>query len=410
MQQQFVFNDDQKRVIDAGVRHLLSSSGDPVFQFSGKAGTGKSVVMHEIYRQSGTPLIEIAPMAYVGQAAIIMRLKGFPNAKTIHSWIYNTEIAPKYNKKEQLFQVNEYLGTFDNGLIFTPKPLDNVKYFFIDEGGTVPMSLYPDIVRDGKRIIVAGDINQLPPVKDTPAFLYDPSKVMFLNEVMRQKEGSGILYIADKALAGEPIPNAFYGDALVIYEDELTNELLLGADMILCGTNKTRDRYTHIIRNEIKRINSDLPLFGEKVICRKNDWQLEVNGIGLGNGIIGTVANMPEVSSFYNNGKKSDCFLMDFKPDLFDGIFFDLDVNYPYLKADNKLKQKMKSSPYIQGHLFDYAYANTVHLTQGGQYGKVIYIEENVFDSITQRKLNYTACTRATDMLIYAKKRYRKYY
>ena len=202
---EFIFNDDQKRVIDAGVRHLLSSSGDPVFQFSGKAGTGKSVVMHEIYKQSGTPLIEIAPMAYVGQAAIIMRLKGFPNAKTIHSWIYNTEIAPKYNKKEQLFQVNEYLGTFDNGLIFTPKPLDNIKYFFIDEGGTVPMSLYPDIVRDGKRIIVAGDINQLPPVKDTPAFLYDPSKVMFLNEVMRQKEGSGILYIADKALAGEHI-------------------------------------------------------------------------------------------------------------------------------------------------------------------------------------------------------------
>lgn len=407
---EFEFNDDQKRVIDAGVRHLLSSSGDPVFQFSGKAGTGKSVVMHEIYKQSGTPLIEIAPMAYVGQAAIVMRLKGFPNAKTIHSWIYHTEIAPKFNKKEQLFQVNDYLGTFDTGLTFTPKPLDNIKYFFIDEGGTVPMSLYPDIVRGDKRIIVAGDINQLPPVRDTPAFLYDPSKVMFLNQVMRQKTGSGILYIADKALASEPFPNAFYGDALVIYEDELSNDLLLGADMILCATNRTRDKYTHIIRNEIKGITSDLPLFGEKVICRKNDWQLEVNGIGLGNGIIGTVANMPEVSSFYDSGKKSDCFLMDFKPDLFDGIFFDLDVNFPYFKADSKLKAKMKSSPYIQGHLFDFAYANTVHLTQGGQYRKVIYIEENVFDRDIQRRLNYTACTRATEQLIYVKKRYRKYY
>ena len=70
----------------------------------------------------------------------------------------------------------------------------------------------------------------------------------------------------------------------------------------------------------------------------------------------------------------------------------------------------MKSSPYIQGHLFDFAYANTVHLTQGGQYRKVIYIEENVFDRDIQRRLNYTACTRATDQLIYVKKRYRKYY
>ena len=38
---EFDFNDDQKRVIDAGVRHLLSSAGDPVFQSSGNAGTCK---------------------------------------------------------------------------------------------------------------------------------------------------------------------------------------------------------------------------------------------------------------------------------------------------------------------------------------------------------------------------------
>lgn len=405
MQQQFVFNDDQKRVIDAGVEHLLKDNGDLVFQYSGEAGTGKSVVMHEIYRLSGIPMIKVAPMAYIGQAAIVMRLKGFPNAKTIHSWIYNTEIAPIYNKKISEFKYNNYIGTLDTGIMYTQKPLDNIQAFFIDEGGTVPMSLKSDIENYGKKIIVAGDANQLPPVADDPAYMRPDDNIMFLTQVMRQKEGSGILYVAKRALNLEPFDNGFYGDCLVIYEDELDNDILNGADMVLCGTNATRDRITKVIREEIRGIKSQLPVYGEKVICRKNDWTTEVNGIGLGNGIIGTICDQPDVSSF--NGK---IFYADFKPDLFDGIFFNLDINYEYFKADSKLKNKLKRNPYIEGHLFDLAYVNTVHLTQGGQYPKVIYFEENVFDLDTQRRLNYTACTRASESLIYVRKRYRKFF
>ena len=265
----FIFNDDQRRVIDAGVQHLLSSSSDQVFEFSGKAGTGKSVVMHEIWRQSGIPQSAIAAMAYVGQAAIIMRLKGFPNAKTIHSWIYNIE-KDQIRYKDGTYKYNEYMNAFEQGINFVSKELNGIRAFFIDEGRTVPMSLKRDIEQGGQRIIVAGDANQLPPVADDPAYLYDESKIMYLTQVMRQRGGSGILYVADLALNNQPIANAFYGDALVIYEDELTNDLLLGADMIICATNKTRDKYTHIIRDEILNINSKLPVYGEKVICRKN--------------------------------------------------------------------------------------------------------------------------------------------
>lgn len=399
----FIFNDAQERVIDAAVNHLLRSYGDPVFQYSGKAGTGKSVVMNEIYERSGIPMVKIAPMAYIGQAAIVMRLKGFPNARTIHSWIYNTEISPL--KKKGKYKYNNYLGAFENGINYVPKRLDGIDAIFIDEGGTVPLSLKKDIESQGKRIIVAGDANQLPPVADSPAYMRPDDKIMFLDEVMRQKAGSGILYIGESALNMVPFSNGFYGDALVIYEDELTNDILNGADMILCATNATRDRLTHLLREEIRGIRSSLPLYGEKVICRKNDWSREVNGIGLGNGLIGTVCDMPDVSSM--NGQ---VFHMDFKPDLFNGVFTDLDVNYEYFIANSKEKNRIKRNPFLEGHLFDFAYVNTVHLTQGGQYPKVIYFEENVFDPDTQRRLNYTACTRASEALIYVRKRYRKFY
>lgn len=401
--QQFVFNEGQERVIDAGVNHLLRDYGDPVFQYSGEAGTGKSLVMYEIYRRANIPMIKIAPMAYIGQAAIVMRLKGFPYAKTIHSWIYDVNIGPQ--QKNGIYKVNEMSNALIQGIVYTPKKLDNIDYIFIDEGGTVPYSLKKDIESNGKRIIVAGDANQLPPVADNPAYLTDPSKIMFLDQVMRQKDGSGIIYIGKQVLNNEEPYNGFYGDSLVIYEDELTNDILVGADMVLCATNATRDRLTHLIREEIKGIKSSLPIYGEPVICRANDWRLEVNGIGLGNGLIGRVADMPDVSGY--NG---EVFHMDFRPDLFDGIFIDLDVNFKYFIANSKEKNKLKKNPYLKGHLFDFAYVNTVHLTQGGQYPKVIYFEENVFDAETQRRLNYTACTRASEALIYVKKRYRKFY
>lgn len=400
----FQFNQSQEEVISAGVEHLLSHGGKQVFEYSGEAGTGKSLVMHEIWRRSKIPMIKIAPMAYIGQAAIVMRLKGFPYAKTIHSWIYNTEVAPLKDKYGQ-FRINDYLGTMDQGMVFTPKDLDGIEAIFIDEGGTVPYKLKYDIERQNKKIIVAGDSNQLPPVADKPAYLTDPANIMYLTEVMRQKQNSGILYIAKKALAMEPIYNGFYGDALVINENELTNDTLLGADMILCNTNATRDRITKLIRNEILHINSTLPVYGEKVICRKNDWSIDINGISLGNGLIGNIVNMPEITEY--NG---ETFLIDFKPNLFEGVFYNLDVNYKFLNANSKDKNDLKKNPWLKGHLFDYAYANTVHLTQGGQYSKVIYFEENVFDSEIQRRLNYTACTRAKDALIYVRKPYRKYF
>ena len=85
-----VFNYGQEKAIDSGVEHILKRR-PWALQISGKAGTGKSVVAREIQRRSGIHWERFAPMAYIGQAAIIMRLKGFPNAKTCHSWLYDVD-------------------------------------------------------------------------------------------------------------------------------------------------------------------------------------------------------------------------------------------------------------------------------------------------------------------------------
>ena len=51
--------------------------------------------------------------------------------------------------------------------------------------------------------------------------------------------------------------------------------------------------------------------------------------------------------------------------------------------------------------MFEFAYAITTYLSQGGQWNKVIYIEEYMRD--IQRPINLVGASRADTSLIYVK-------
>ena len=407
MAQNIILNECQQREVDGAVNHILKGRTDP-YEIAGGPGTGKSVVLNKIREYLGFGTQQIAPMAFIGQAAIVMRLKGFENAKTFHSWLYTPEMRTKIDKTTKEVVMDTYLGIPDQELTFIPKD-DSLRYkkvAFVDEGYMVPMTLRMELEKYCIPTVVTGDPNQLPPIGDKPGYLFDTSRMHFLTQVMRQNENSGIVYLANRALAGLPINPGWYGDALVIYEDQLTNDMIASSDIVLCGTNKTRDSINHTVRSQILGYHSDVPQYYEKVICRSNDWKTEIDGIGLANGLIGRVMSPPEPSMFSNDRK---IFYMDFMPDLFNGVFNRIDVDYDYFVAPCGEKQRIKMRRFQQGHCFDFAYCITTHLAQGGEYPRVLYIEEELNSDI-QNKINFVAITRAKEGLIYVKKRYRKYY
>ena len=173
------------------------------------------------------------------------------------------------------------------------------------------------------------------------------------------------------------------------------------SDVILCGTNRTREIMNGYVRH-LAGFEGNIPKYGERIICRKNNWEMCIDGIALANGLSGTVVNNPDPASFDGN-----IFKVNFKPDLIDRVFYDVPINYKFFIAPFDEKNGMKSSfeaKWLLGELFDFAYGLTVHLAQGAEYNNCLYIEEYMRYDI-QNQLNYTAITRAKQCLIYAKKK-----
>lgn len=396
--------DEQEKVVQAAV-HFYKNTSEQVFQFTGPPGTGKSVVLSEILRRLNLPLTEVAPMAFTGAAAIVMRLKGLINAKTIHSWLYEAIESPLLDDNGQIIMDN-YLNRPIMTLRFVPKDLTGIHLIIFDEGWTVPMHMRKHIMEIGAKVIVAGDPDQLPPVADEPAF-FTSGKIYHLTQIMRQAAGSPIVYLANRAIKGLPIHTGLYGGVLVICQDELTDAMLQASPVVLCGKNVTRDHYNAYIRKNIMHCEGTLPHMGEKLICRQNNWAIERDGISLTNGLTGIVTSNPDVSSY--NGRS---FRFNFVPDIAPNIVFpDILADYKYINAEKKVRDDIKQNGYHKDNLFEYGYTQTVHLAQGSQWTHGIYLEEYIRPEINNH-LNYTAITRFSHMGIYVKpkRRFAVYY
>lgn len=388
-----IFNKKQQMVIDDICSWWKSSK--QIYEFGGYAGTGKSTVLLYAIERLGIPLHRTAAMAFIGQAAIIMRMKGLYNAKTIHSWLFNPVLKIKTTPDGSVLMDN-YFNRPKMDIDFEPKPLDNIDLIIIDEGWTVPYWLRPHLESRNIKMLITGDPGQLPPVGDKPAFLTDIDNIIVLDEIMRQGSESGILYLADRARRGLPIHKGFYGDALVIDTNEITDRMILNSDVIICGKNKTRDDLNKRVRH-LLGIRTDIPVLGEKLVCRKNNWTLEVDGINLANGLCGVVTNMPGVHSF--DGKT---FRINFRPNMLQESFIDIPCDYQYLISSYEKRQQLKNNKYSVGEKFEFAYAVTTHMSQGSQYFNGLFIEEFLSKEF-HNNLVYTGITRFSNSMILAK-------
>lgn len=356
--------------------------------------THNTTLVRYLIERLGLDYEEVLFVAYMGKAASQLSRNGLP-AKTIHSAIYiyekkiardeNGKLIFKENGKPKMvssFRLKEKIGK-------------KIKLIVLDEGSMVDKKTAEDLMSFNIPIIVLGDLNQLPPVFGKPYFLQNPNIV--LRQIMRQSEGNPIIWLSQEILSGRDLTYGVYGNSAVIRKSDINEFHFRNADIILTETNRLRYNINNYCREQIKQIKRlDYPHVGEKVICRKNNWNKSIDdNIYMTNGTTGFVDYVHKESF---NGKTM---CIDFRPDFSKKVFKNVTFDYkhmyemPSTSTDNEVPESYAS---IYNDKIEYAYGITTHASQGSQWDKCLYLAEGIMRNKEDKmKIMYTAITRAKE-------------
>ena len=379
-------NEQQAQASEA-LRKWWYNGNKQVFQISGAAGTGKTTLIRYLINEIKLEHDEVLFTAFVGKATLAMTRNGL-NAKTLHSAICYCKDEPVLDENGNV--VTEYNRRVTKRVFTRRRKIDpRIRLIVVDEGSMVPAKMADWLLKFKVPIIVLGDLNQLPPVIGDSFFLKEPDVV--LTQIMRQSSESPIPYFAQNVLQNGTkclSPGLQIGDKInVLSKADITPELLKDYDVIICGTNKTRNNLNTYIRERIYGRTQDYPVIGDKLICRENDWTFSVDDVYLINGLIGYVTDI-DLESISDYTMK-----IDFKPEFMDNEFKNVTLDRIYMGLSPNDKRFYRSNY----HKFEYGYAITCHLSQGSQYNRVLVFNESFGTAEERRKWLYTAVTRAID-------------
>jgi exodeoxyribonuclease-5 len=230
---------------------------------------------------------------------------------------------------------------------------------------------------------VLGDPAQLPPVKGGGFFTEAEPDVM-LTEIHRQAEDNPIIRLSQTIRTGGEVDYGTYGETRVIRRDEIDADIVMGADQVLVGLNKTRRAYNLRIR-ELSERHAPMPVVDDKLVCLRND-----RGKGLLNGGLWRVAELDGIKKDYVKLKvrPEEDPARDPIPVAVHKAFFEgteADLPYPIRRESDE---------------FDYGYALTVHKSQGSQWDAVVLFDESRSFREHRARWLYTGVTRAAKRLV----------
>lgn len=384
------FAESQKEAISGALENGIEV-------ITGGPGTGKTTIINcitHIYEKAALKVFMAAP---TGRAAKRMSEATGKEAKTIHRLL---ELG--FGDDEQM--------TFLRGEE-TPLQCDVI---IVDEASMIDIVLMSNLLKAvglGTRLIIVGDVDQLPSVGPGNV-LRDiiesgAVKVVRLKDIFRQAKESMIIVNAHKINNGEmPVLNKKNKDFYFINNDgseSILNTIIELVDKRLPGFNKSWNSKTHIqvlspmrkgvlgvsnlnlrIQNVLNPPDKDKKEIkfrditfrvGDKVMQTKNNYTLkwerisgegEKDGEGVFNGDVGFIADIEDENKL--------------------AVVFDDEKKaiYEQLNLDE----------------LDLAYAVTIHKSQGSEFPVVVMPAFMGASLLMNRNLLYTAITRAKKLVV----------
>ena len=380
------------------IRAVIEAVNSGLLIITGGPGTGKTTTINTIIRYFEQEEMEILLAAPTGRAAKRMTETTGYEARTIHRLLELTGVPSDDKDTSGMhFERNE------------ENPLE-ADAIIIDEMSMVDIYLMHALLRavnPGTRLILVGDINQLPSVgpgnvlRDMIAS--GAFNVVQLTRIFRQAAESDIIVNAHKINDGEQIPlgkrskdflfirrehpDAIISAMLTLVREKLPN--YVHADMfdiqIMTPMRKGAlgvERLNTILQSFLnpkdpskpeKEVNGTIYRVGDKVMQIKNNYQIEWetrnkygipidSGAGVFNGDIGIIR---EINTFAE----------------------ELTVEFD--------EGKMVDYSFKQLEELELAYAITIHKSQGSEYPAVVIPVYSGPRMLMTRNLIYTAVTRA---------------
>lgn len=376
-------------VIEAVNSGLLIITGGP--------GTGKTTTINTIIRYFEEEEMEILLAAPTGRAAKRMTEATGYEAKTIHRLLELNGVPGEGDTARMRFERNE------------ENPLD-ADVIIIDEMSMVDIQLMQSLLKAvnvGTRLILVGDVNQLPSVgpgnvlKDM--ITSGCFNVVRLTRIFRQAAESDIIVNAHRINEGEPIdlgkrsrdflfirrdnPDAIISASITLMTEKLPG--YIGASpldiQIMTPMRKGAlgvERLNTIFQSFLNPPDEKKPekehggvifRLGDKVMQIKNNYQMEWemrnqygvpldSGVGIFNGDMGVI-------------KELNVFAENLTVEFDDGKL----VEYTFKQLEE----------------LELAYAITIHKSQGSEYPAVIIPLYSGPHMLMTRNLIYTAVTRA---------------
>lgn len=353
---------------------------------AGYAGVGKSTSVQYIIEALGLHENEVVYATLTGKAALVLRNKGCQNAITLHKLLYIPKKIPETDDVE--FIPRDFLE-------------GHPKLIVVDEASMVSQEIFDLLLSHRVHVIFLGDQFQLPAISESANILDNPHVV--LTEITRQALDSPIIRLSMDIRSGKPLVYGGPKEARIMPMSKVSDGLLLGADICLCGRNYTR----HQINKKIRQIRwgdkfKDSPINGDKLICLKNYWQITdiSDETPLVNGMIGTISRISTTNTNLLKPKLTALFENE-TGEIFDKSKINIDYKMltqhePTVNNDNWKEFNRVQKPL----LFDYADCITVHKSQGSQWDKVLVFSEVMGDRESYYRWLYTSVTRAVDKCV----------
>ena len=362
---------------------------------TGGPGTGKTTVVKAVIQVFSCFGLECALCAPTGRAAKRLSEATGSDAKTIHRLLEVT--ADLEDDTPRFLRKSDYL--LDEDVII------------VDEASMIDVSLMKSLleaIKPGARLILVGDINQLPSVGEgnvlNDIMSSNAFHIVELKEIFRQARNSGIVVNAHRINNGEhPDLKEKFDDFFFItktdeeipgviadlwqtrlprkYGKETINRIQIITPQKLgkTGTRSLNELLQERLNpKNISKLECDATRerhlrIGDRVMQIKNNYEAEwrtssgQKGRGVFNGDIGEIHNI-------NNEEK--CLTVDFG---------DRKIEYTFSEIEE----------------LDHSYAITIHKSQGSEFPIIIIpISTSCPPLLQTRNLIYTAITRASKMVI----------